>query len=98
MEGNGNIWHLKKHSNGEATLYLDVPGQTQNTLGRPVLDGFEAYLSELEKSPPEALFIRSRKKSGFMAGADIEELSGSSPEELKALIDQGHKALKRLEA
>jgi len=33
-----------------------------------------------------------------MAGADIEELSGASPDELKALIDQGHKALARLEA
>lgn len=98
MAGSENIWHLKKHSNGEATLYLDVPGQAQNTLGRKVLDRFEAYLGELEKSPPAALYIRSRKASGFMAGADIEELSGASPDELRALIDQGHQALRRLEA
>ncbi len=91
-------WHLRQHADGKATLTLDVPGQAQNTLGRSVLDGFEAYLTELEKSPPEALFIRSGKPSGFMAGADIEELSGASPDALRDLVDKGHKALARLEA
>ncbi len=93
-----SIWHLKKQAGGHATLTLDVPGQTQNTLGRAVLVQFSAFLDEIEKSPPKALFIRSGKESGFMAGADIEEIAGASSEELKDLVEQGHKALNRLEA
>ncbi|WP_084397928.1 3-hydroxyacyl-CoA dehydrogenase NAD-binding domain-containing protein [Henriciella aquimarina] len=93
-----SIWHLKKQAGGYATLTLDVPGQAQNTLGRAVLDQFEAFLEEIEKNPPKALFVRSGKESGFMAGADIEELGSSDADSLKALIDQGHKALNRLEA
>lgn len=92
------IWTLTRHEDDTATLTLDVPGQPQNTLGRAVLDAFEPKLTELEKNPPNALFIRSGKAAGFMAGADIGELSGASPEDLKALIDKGHKALNRLEA
>jgi 3-hydroxyacyl-CoA dehydrogenase/enoyl-CoA hydratase/3-hydroxybutyryl-CoA epimerase len=93
-----NTWHLRKQADGTATLSMDVPGKPQNTLGREALETFEAYLDEIEKAPPKALFIRSGKAAGFIAGADIEELSGASPEELKALIDQGHRALNRLEA
>lgn len=91
------IWHLEKHEDNTATLTIDVPGQAQNTLGQAVLDGFCAQLDVLEKETPKALFIRSSKTSGFMAGADIDELSSADSEALKTLIDQGHKALKRLE-
>lgn len=92
-----DIWTLDQHEDGTATLTIDVPGQAQNTLGKTVLDAFSTHLDALEKSPPKALFIRSGKPTGFMAGADIEELSGADPETLKALIDQGHQALNRLE-
>ncbi|WP_300380760.1 3-hydroxyacyl-CoA dehydrogenase NAD-binding domain-containing protein [Henriciella sp.] len=98
MARSGSIWHLKKQAGGYATLTLNVPGQAQNTLGRAVLDQFSAFLDEIEKAPPKALFLRSGKPSGFMAGADIEEISRTDPEDLKSLIDQGHAALNRLEA
>ena len=98
MARSNEIWHLETQVGGYATLTMDVPGKPQNTLGREALEKFETYLDEIEKSPPKALFIRSGKESGFMAGADIEELSGASAEDLRALIDQGHKALNRLEA
>lgn len=93
-----NIWHLDTHEDGTATLTIDVPGQAQNTLGHAVLDEFSTRLDALETSPPKALYIRSGKAAGFMAGADIEELGEADAEPLKALIDQGHKALNRLEA
>lgn len=98
MARSNEIWHLETQAGGYATLTMDVPGKPQNTLGREALEKFETCLDEIEKSPPKALFIRSGKESGFMAGADIEELSGASAEDLRALIDQGHKALNRLEA
>ena len=61
MARSGSIWHLKKQAGGYATLTLNVPGQAQNTLGRAVLDQFSAFLDEIEKAPPKALFLRSGK-------------------------------------
>mgnify|MGYP005821961335 CR=1 FL=1 len=98
MASDTTSWHLTRHADGLATLTLDVSGQAQNTLGREVLDSFSAFLDEIERAPPSALFIRSGKASGFMAGADIEELSSASSDALKILIDRGHEVLARLEA
>lgn len=94
----GRAWRFEENAARHATITLDVPGQSQNTLGAETLDEFIAILDGLEADPPASLFIRSGKTSGFMAGADVEELSQASRDDLGALIARGQKALARLES
>ncbi len=58
---------------GIARLYFDVPGQKINVFNAAVFEEMEQILGELEKDPPRALLIFSRKKDIFIAGADIHE-------------------------
>ncbi len=58
---------------GIARLYFDVPGQKINIFNAAVFEEMEQILDELEKQPPRALLIFSRKKDIFIAGADIHE-------------------------
>ncbi len=58
---------------GIARLYFDVPGQKINVFNATVFEEMEQILGELEKDPPRALLIFSRKKDIFIAGADIHE-------------------------
>src|SRR5882672_8333563 len=95
----GNAWRLERGSGDIATLTLDRPGGSANTLGRPVLLELEARLAELAAAPPAGLVIRSGKASGFIAGADIREFTTlRSAEEAYTHITVGQRVFARLEA
>ncbi len=68
-------WQLERDASGLARLTLDVPDSSANVLSRAVLVGLEAALAALESDPPRGLVIRSGKRSGFIAGADIREFT-----------------------
>jgi 3-hydroxyacyl-CoA dehydrogenase/enoyl-CoA hydratase/3-hydroxybutyryl-CoA epimerase len=94
-----NAWRLERGSDGIATLTLDRPGSSANTLGQPVLLELEARLAELAATPPAGLVIRSGKPSGFIAGADIREFTTlRNAEEAFAHITVGQRVFARLEA
>ncbi len=58
---------------GVATLLLDVPGESVNTLSAEVGDELDALLGRLERDAAvKALVIASGKRDGFVAGAKIE--------------------------
>jgi 3-hydroxyacyl-CoA dehydrogenase/enoyl-CoA hydratase/3-hydroxybutyryl-CoA epimerase len=58
---------------GVATLLLDVPGESVNTLSGEVGGELDALLSRLEgDAAVKAVVIASGKKDGFVAGAKIE--------------------------
>ena len=44
-------------------------------LSRAVLAELDDMLAALEREPPRGLVVRSAKKSGFIAGADIKEFT-----------------------
>lgn len=91
-------WTLDRDVDGIAWLTLDVPGGSANTLGRAVLAEFAEHLAELEKQPPRGLVIRSGKRSGFIAGADIREFTQlRSVDEALDLIRHGQGIFDRLE-
>jgi 3-hydroxyacyl-CoA dehydrogenase/enoyl-CoA hydratase/3-hydroxybutyryl-CoA epimerase len=91
-------WTLKR-DDGLATLTLDVPGKSANTLGSAVLQELAEQLSLLEKEVPRGLVIRSGKSSGFIAGADINEFTRfSSVEEALEGVRRGQQVLDRVEA
>src|ERR1700740_3714502 len=68
-------WRLERDTDGIATLRIDRPGGSANTLGQSVLLELEQQLTALRASPPRGLIVCSGKPSGFIAGADIREFT-----------------------
>ncbi len=68
-------WNYQQGPDGIGVLTLDAPGTSVNTLGFAVLTELAAALDGIERAPPAGLIIRSGKKSGFIAGADINEFT-----------------------
>ncbi len=92
-------WTLTRDTDGIAWLTIDKPDSSANTLGSVVLNELGARLDELERQPPRALIVSSAKKSGFIAGADINEFTSLKTEqEAYTLIRQGQQLLSRLAA
>jgi fatty-acyl-CoA synthase len=61
---------------GVVTVALDVPGRTYNVLTSPVFAELQEVLLHLEQDSAARLVIfRGGKKTGFLAGADLREIS-----------------------
>jgi 3-hydroxyacyl-CoA dehydrogenase/enoyl-CoA hydratase/3-hydroxybutyryl-CoA epimerase len=92
-------WTLDIDSEGIGWLVFDVPDQKVNTFGAESLDGLSGILEELETNDSlRCLVIRSGKPKGFIAGADIDELSKiTSAEEAKTKAEIGRGVFGRLE-
>jgi 3-hydroxyacyl-CoA dehydrogenase/enoyl-CoA hydratase/3-hydroxybutyryl-CoA epimerase len=86
-------------TDGVLVLTLDVPGEKVNTLGRSLIDGFEALLAEVEADASvRALVVRSGKPDSFVAGADIKDFTLiHTAEEGEALSRRGHAIFDRVE-
>src|SRR5262245_30024813 len=69
-------WKLARDGDGIAWLVLDKAGASANTLGEEVLSELNDVLAQIEREPPRGVVLRSGKKSGFIAGADIGEFRG----------------------
>ncbi|HXN80775.1 MAG TPA: 3-hydroxyacyl-CoA dehydrogenase NAD-binding domain-containing protein, partial [Steroidobacteraceae bacterium] len=68
-------------------------------LSRGVLEELDAVLAMLEKDLPRGVVVISAKKSGFVAGADINEFTGLTDEVSGyRLIRPGQQVFARLEA
>src|SRR5213075_396470 len=89
---------LTRDSDGIAWLLFDE-GASANTLSADVMEEFDSVLAALESQRPTGLVIRSAKKSGFIAGADVNEFRGATdPQPVEAAIGRGHAVIDRLEA
>lgn len=84
---------------GVATLLLDLPGESVNTLSPEVGAEFEALLTRYERDPAvKALVLASGKRDGFIAGARIEMIQAvTSAAEAEDLARQGQAGFDRLE-
>ena len=84
---------------GVATLILDVPGESVNTLSPAIGAEFEALLTRFEKDPAvKSLVLVSGKRDGFIAGARLEMLQAvKSAAEAEELSRQGQAGFDRLE-
>jgi 3-hydroxyacyl-CoA dehydrogenase / enoyl-CoA hydratase / 3-hydroxybutyryl-CoA epimerase len=90
---------LTRDADGIAWLLFDREGTSANTLSADVLEEFDAVLAALENQRPTGLVIRSAKKSGFIAGADVNDFRGASDTGMvEAAIGRAHAAIDRLEA
>ncbi len=90
----------ERDASGVVVLTLDVPGEKVNTLGRSMLEEFQALLTEAESDRTlKAMVIRSGKPDNFIAGADIKDfLAIKSALEGETLSRTGQALLDRLEA
>src|SRR5215217_5368167 len=69
---------LTRDSDGIAWLLFDREGASANTLSADLIEELDRILGELETTRPAGLVIRSAKKSGFIAGADVNAFRGAS--------------------
>ena len=92
-------WTLERDPEGIAWLILDKPATSANVLSSGVLRELDSMLQELQNNPPAGVVVLSGKKSGFIAGADINEFTGlASTEDGFKLIRSGQQVLDHLEA
>src|ERR1700719_3814691 len=90
---------LTRDSDGIAWLLFDRDGASANTLSADVIEEFDTVLAALESQRPAGLVIRSAKKSGFIAGADVNEFRGATdPRPVETAIGRAHAVIDRLEA
>src|SRR5256884_3397162 len=90
---------LTRDTDGVAWLLFDRESTSANTLSADVMEEFDAVLAQLENHRPAGLVIRSAKKSGFIAGADVNEFRGATDvAAVEAEIGRAHAVIDRLEA
>jgi 3-hydroxyacyl-CoA dehydrogenase/enoyl-CoA hydratase/3-hydroxybutyryl-CoA epimerase len=90
---------LNQDSDGIAWLLFDREGASTNTLSADVMEEFDALITALESQRPSGVVIRSAKKSGFIAGADVNEFRGASDASVvETAIGRAHAVIDRLEA
>jgi 3-hydroxyacyl-CoA dehydrogenase/enoyl-CoA hydratase/3-hydroxybutyryl-CoA epimerase len=100
-EGDGPYRNFKltRDADGIAWLLFDRAGASANTLSADVIEELDKVLAALESQRPAGLVIRSAKKSGFIAGADVNEFRGASdPRAVETAISHAHSVIDRLEA
>jgi 3-hydroxyacyl-CoA dehydrogenase/enoyl-CoA hydratase/3-hydroxybutyryl-CoA epimerase len=89
---------LTRDSDGVAWLLFDREGSSANTLSADVVEELDAVLAALEAQRPTGIVIRSAKKSGFIAGADVNEFRGATdPQAVETAISRVHAVIDRLE-
>ena len=92
-------FRLTRDDDGIAWLLFDRAGASANTLSADLIEELDAVLAELERDRPAGLVIRSAKKSGFIAGADVNEFRGAAdPRSVETAIGHAHTVIDRLEA
>ncbi len=87
-------WRLEQDSDGIVWLTFDHAGRKVNTLSREALEELSSILQIIARQAPAGLAIRSGKRSGFVAGADITEFTALSDSgRALALIGDGQEIL-----
>src|SRR5262245_10639087 len=91
---------IDRDTDGSCVLKIDVPDKSVNVLSRAVLADLDHALDFLAREPRvPVLVIRSGKKSGFLAGADIAEFRLiRNSQEAQALSELGQKLFGKLAA
>src|ERR1700688_1176084 len=91
-------WRLRTDEDGIAWLLFDKKDSSANTLSADVLTELDAVLEKLERDRPRGLVIRSAKRGGFIAGADIAQFRGvTDTAPIEAVLTRGHAVLDRLD-
>jgi 3-hydroxyacyl-CoA dehydrogenase/enoyl-CoA hydratase/3-hydroxybutyryl-CoA epimerase len=98
MNATTPAWRSETDTDGIVWLSFDKPGTSTNVLSRDTVVELDALLKPLAGSPPKGLVIRSAKKSGFVAGADVREFSELKDEaQAVEMVRAAHRVFAALE-
>jgi 3-hydroxyacyl-CoA dehydrogenase/enoyl-CoA hydratase/3-hydroxybutyryl-CoA epimerase len=89
---------VDQRPDGIALLRLDAAGRSVNVFNRQVLTDLDAALDHVKADDAVRLLVfKSNKKSGFVVGADLQELGAvRGPEEAAALSALGQRLFDKL--
>nr|MDP9121356.1 3-hydroxyacyl-CoA dehydrogenase NAD-binding domain-containing protein [Acidobacteriota bacterium] len=95
-----SIFHLEVGSGRLATLSFDLPDKKQNVWTRAALEELEQTLDDIAaRRDIGILVLLSGKQSGFIAGADVDEITRvTDPVEAEAGSRYGHRLFAAWEA
>jgi 3-hydroxyacyl-CoA dehydrogenase/enoyl-CoA hydratase/3-hydroxybutyryl-CoA epimerase len=92
-------WKMDRDAEGIVWLTLDKPGSSTNVLGHAILEELGGLIDQIAANPPRGVVIRSGKKNGFVAGADIKEFTSfKSASDAYELIRNGQRVFDRIES
>jgi 3-hydroxyacyl-CoA dehydrogenase/enoyl-CoA hydratase/3-hydroxybutyryl-CoA epimerase len=90
---------VQRDPEGALALILDVPDRSVNVLNRQVMADLDAALDRVAENKAPLLIVRSGKKSGFIAGADLQEfLSIRDAASAEAVSARGQELFAKLAA
>jgi len=101
MPGASREWRhfrLVPDANRIAWLVFDKLGASANTLSEDVFAELNQVLTRIEREPPTGVVLRSAKRSGFVAGADINEFRGmTDPAAVERQLQLAHGVIDRVD-
>ncbi len=99
LQADCHHWHVDLDDERILWCYFDRESASVNTLSTAALEELNQIIAYCEADCPTGLVIQSRKKSGFIYGADISEFQTlKTKEDAKALIARGQSLFARIEA
>ncbi len=91
-------WNVHRDDDGIIWLEIDKENSKTNVLSKDVLTELEQELDSIKQNLPKGVIFSSGKKSGFIAGADINEFTKFESEQDALLaIQRGHKIMNAIE-
>jgi 3-hydroxyacyl-CoA dehydrogenase/enoyl-CoA hydratase/3-hydroxybutyryl-CoA epimerase len=91
-------WKLKTDEDAIAWLVIDKQGASSNTLSEEVISELDDVLATIERQAPNGLVIRSCKKGGFIAGADVGGFRGTiNAADVEVRLVRAHTIIDRLD-
>lgn len=96
---NTNLLRLQVDDSGVATVWIDDPDASVNTISRHTLDGFSEVLGHLEQmNELTGVVFISAKDASFVVGADLKMLQqAESPTDIRSLSRRAHRLLWRID-
>lgn len=96
---NLETFNLSRDDRGVLTATLDLPGASMNIFNEAVIRDLATLVGRIETDPDvKVVVVRSGKKSGFLAGADVNQIAGMrSAEEVESTIRFGQDLFDRIE-
>lgn len=93
-------WRLEKDSDDLFWLTFDRAEASANTFSAEVFDELDTILTRLEDDTANGMVIISGKPRGFIAGADIKEISQNATDKasVRAIVERGQQLFARVEA
>ena len=89
---------ITRDADNIATVWLDLPGKSVNTVTPQVLSDLDAALTELSQNAPAGVIFASAKKGNFVAGADLFEIRKMNREQVTKFLTDGQKVFGRIAA